>query len=102
VLSITSVVPAQISMHALEPAGLPGRFTLHRLAPSVLWPGPVDATRTEDLDGTGLQMHQVGPGSSAFADDLARVADDEITARVDGDRPAAPELRRALRRTTSP
>jgi hypothetical protein len=35
-------------------------------------------------------MHQVGPGVLPFADDLGGVADDEITARVDGDRPAAP------------
>jgi hypothetical protein len=32
VLSINSVVPDQTSTHAAELAGLPGRFTLQRLA----------------------------------------------------------------------
>jgi hypothetical protein len=43
-------------------------------------PGPDGRHEPENLDHTGLQMHQIGAGIGALADDLARVADDEITA----------------------
>ena len=63
VLSISSVVPAQISTHAPELAGLPGRFTLQRLANDPSCAGPVDATSPRIWTTHACRCTRSAPGS---------------------------------------
>ena len=62
-VTISSVVPAQISTHAPESAGLPGRFTLQRLANGGSWAGPVDATSPKILTIQPCRCTRSAPGS---------------------------------------